>query len=208
MYEVWYVKLYCAWSSFLQKCDRRILNKTYYYYLWPALAVVKFYGTTQPWFDCQCCWQKLCATRAVNCTYHACPVQVLFSTRNTVCSLSRYASVIRYVIVCQVMLSFELQFLTSVVYACACAAVCVAAYMCVCIYMHAYICTSLSDHHTLEEETKLNFILFRNLLVKLTNFMYVCKKRRKKVQSVKNKIQVSDLVTVTNGWGQSPYYIV
>ena len=137
----------------------------------------------------------------MNCTYHACPVQVLFSTRNTVCSLSRYASVIRYVIVCQVMLSFELQFLTSVVYACACAAVCVAAYMCVCIYiyMHAYICTSLSDHHTLEEETKLNFILFRNLLVKLTNFMYVCKKRRKKVQSVKNKIQVSDLVTVTNG---------
>ena len=102
------------------------------------------------------------------------------------------------------MLSFELQFLTSVVYARACAAVCVAAYMCVyvyvyIIYVHAYICTSLLDHHILEEETMLNFILFRNLLVKLTNFMYVCKKRRKKVQSVKNKIQVSDLVTVTNG---------
>ena len=141
MYEVWYVKLYCAWSSFFQKCDRRILNKTYYYCLWPALAVVKFYGTTQPWFDCQCCWQKLCATRAVNCTYHACPVQVLFSTRNTVCSLSRYASVIRYVIVCQVMLSFELQFLTSVVYACACAAVRVAAYMCV--YVYVYICACI-----------------------------------------------------------------
>ena len=125
-------------------CDRRILNKTYYYYLRPALAVVKFYGTTQPWFDCQCCWQKLCATRAVNCTYHACPVQVLFSTRNTVCSLSRYASVIRYVIVCQVMSSFELQFLTSVVYACACAAVRVAAYMCMCMYI--YMCMHISVH--------------------------------------------------------------
>ena len=34
--------------------------------------------------------------------------------------------------------------------------------------------------------------------------MYVCKKRRKKVQTVKNKIQVSDFVTVTSGWGQTP----
>ena len=37
--------------------------------------------------------------------------------------------------------SFELQFLTSVVYACACAAVCVAAYMYVCIYI--YICACI-----------------------------------------------------------------
>ena len=64
----------------------------------------------------------------------------------------------------------------------------------------AHMHTSLLDHHTFEEETKLNFIiLFRNLLLKLTNFKYVCKKERKKVQTVKNKLQVSDFVTVTNG---------
>ena len=34
--------------------------------------------------------------------------------------------------------------------------------------------------------------------------MYVCKKERKKVQTVKNKLQVSDFVTVTSGWGQTP----
>ena len=27
------MKLYCAWSSFLQNWDRRIINKSYYYYL-------------------------------------------------------------------------------------------------------------------------------------------------------------------------------
>ena len=32
MYWAWYVKLYCAWSSFLQNWDRRIINKMYYYY--------------------------------------------------------------------------------------------------------------------------------------------------------------------------------
>ena len=81
------------------------------------------------------------------------------------------------------MLSFELQFLTSVVYACACSAVCVAAYMCmyiyiymcmhisIYIYVHAYICTSLSDHHTLEEETKLNFI---QKLIGQTYKFHVC----------------------------------
>ena len=79
--------------------------------------------------------------------------------------------------ICNCMPSFELQFLTSVVYACACAAVRVAAYMCMCVYIYIYIymcvyiyiayacvhacicCTSLSDHHTLYEETKLNFII-------------------------------------------------
>ena len=35
----------------------------------PILVVVKFCGTTQSWFDCKCCRQKLCATWAVNCTY-------------------------------------------------------------------------------------------------------------------------------------------
>ena len=34
MYWAWYVKLYCAWSSFLQNWDRRIINKIYYYYCW------------------------------------------------------------------------------------------------------------------------------------------------------------------------------
>ena len=33
------MKLYCAWSSFLQNWDRRIINKIYYYYCreirWP-----------------------------------------------------------------------------------------------------------------------------------------------------------------------------
>ena len=29
---VWYVKLYCAWSSFLQNWDRRIINTIYCYY--------------------------------------------------------------------------------------------------------------------------------------------------------------------------------
>ena len=27
------MKLYCAWSSFLQNCDRRIINQIYYYYM-------------------------------------------------------------------------------------------------------------------------------------------------------------------------------
>ena len=27
------MKLYCAWSSFLQNWDRRIINKIYYYYI-------------------------------------------------------------------------------------------------------------------------------------------------------------------------------
>ena len=30
-YWAWYVKLYCAWSSFLQNWDRCIINKIYYY---------------------------------------------------------------------------------------------------------------------------------------------------------------------------------
>ena len=32
MYWAWYVKLYCAWSSFSQNWGRRIINKIYYYY--------------------------------------------------------------------------------------------------------------------------------------------------------------------------------
>ena len=135
----------------------------------------------------------------MNCTYHACPVQVLFSTRNTVCSLSRYASVIRYVIVCQVMLSFELQFLTSVVYACACAAVCVAAY--ICIYMRVcaciYLYISFRSSYT-RRRNQAEFYFIQKLIGQTYKF-HACKKRRKKVQTVKNKIQVSDLVTVTNG---------
>ena len=31
-YWVWYAKLYCAWRSFLQNWDRRMVNKLYYYY--------------------------------------------------------------------------------------------------------------------------------------------------------------------------------
>ena len=33
MYWAWCVKLYCAWSSFLQNWDRRIINKIYYCYI-------------------------------------------------------------------------------------------------------------------------------------------------------------------------------
>ena len=32
IYWAWYVKLYCAWSLFLQNWDMRIINKIYYYY--------------------------------------------------------------------------------------------------------------------------------------------------------------------------------
>ena len=38
MYWAWYVMLYCAWSSFLQNWDRRIINKIYYYYCWKLLS--------------------------------------------------------------------------------------------------------------------------------------------------------------------------
>ena len=59
--------------------------------------------------------------------------------------------------------------------------------MCAYVCVHAYMRTSLLDHHTLKEETKLNFIiLFRN---ECSNVQISCMCVQKKGQTVKNKIK-------------------
>ena len=56
-----------------------------------------------------------------------------------------------------------------------------------CICVHMCVCMHILDHHTLKEETKLNFIiLFRN---ECSNIQISCMCVQKKVQTVKNKIK-------------------
>ena len=68
--------------------------------------------------------------------------------------------------------------------------------MCAYVCVHAYMRTSLLDNHTLEEETKLNFIiLFRNECSNL-QISCMCVKERRSTNCKKlNKIQVSDFVS-------------
>ena len=76
------------------------------------------------------------------------------------------------------------------------------------VWLHACICV-----YTLEEETKLNFIiLFRNECSNLQILCMCVKKEKEKVQTKKKKgqtvkktffFQVLDFVTATNGWGKN-----
>ena len=113
----------------------------------PTLVVVKFCGTTQSWFDCKCCRQKLCATWVVNWTYISSTSIVQYKKY---CMQLIKVCVSYHICNCMpsnncLQVSFVPQFLTSLMYACmwGCVCGCMYVYVCICVCvcarMYAYI---------------------------------------------------------------------
>ena len=136
----------------------------------PTLVVVKFCGTTQSWFDCKCCRQKLCATWVVNCTYISSTsivqykkycmqlIKVCVSYHVCNCMPSNNCLQVKSQLCAAV---FDKSCVRMHVKLCVWLHVCICVHLCVCV--RAHVCVHLSQIIIHKEETKLNFtILFTN----------------------------------------------